>query len=190
MKDENGEVRLGVAKSIYEIFISSEQALLSSIQNIIGHLQKDNQYKIREKMIVTLCDLGVAYGLETFKVHLEALFFLYLTDPVHNVRETGIKCLEKLTGKFGSSWTINTLIPKLMGSLNQPKTSYINRMTVLSSITICAKNLNNSQVNDNVISNLLKYLKDKIPNVRFFVIKQLSSISQYMDSAGKDKCKK
>lgn len=190
MKDENAEVRLGVAKSIYEIFIASDQALLSSVQTIIGAFQKDNQYKIREKIINTLCDLGIAYGLEVFKVHLEALYFTYLTDPVHSVRETGIRCLDKLSAKFGSSWTINTLIPKLMNQLSQPKTSYINRMTVLSSISICAKNLNATQVNDNVIANLLKYLKDKIPNVRFFIIKQLSIIGQYIDSSGKDKCKR
>ncbi len=94
MKDENADVRLGVTKSIYEIFISSDQALLSSAQTIFGTLQKDNQYKIREKVINTIGKLGVFYGLEVFKVNLETLFFNYLTDSVSSVRETGINTLD------------------------------------------------------------------------------------------------
>lgn len=61
MKDENAEVRLGVTKSLYDIFISSEGNLLSSVNTILGQLQKDSQYRIRETVIETLGKLGVAY---------------------------------------------------------------------------------------------------------------------------------
>lgn len=190
MKDENAEVRLGVAKSVYDIFIASEQALLSSIPTIMGTFQKDTQYKIREKIIVTLAKLGVAYGLDVFKVHLESLLFNYLTDTVSSVRETGIGCLDMLCTKFGSTWTVNSLIPKLMNYLTQPKTSYLHRMTVLHSVAVCAKSLNANHVNEHVVPNLLKYLKDKIPNVRFFLVKTLSGFGNYTDNAGKDKIKR
>lgn len=190
MKDENAEVRLGVTKSVYEIFIASEQSLLSSIPTIMGTFQKDNQYKIRENIIITLAKLGVAYGLEIFKVHLETLFFNYLTDSVSSVRITGVASLEMLCNKFGSTWTTNNLIPKLMNYLTQPKTSYLQRITVLSSVQICAKSLNPQLVNDHVVSNLLKHLKDKIPNVRFFLIKMLTNLGPYLDTAGKDKVKR
>mmetsp|Transcript_2583 Transcript_2583/g.2647 ORF Transcript_2583/g.2647 Transcript_2583/m.2647 type:complete len:179 (-) Transcript_2583:104-640(-) len=155
----------------------------------MGTFQKDNQYKIREKIIVTLAKLGVAYGLEIFKVHLETLFFNYLTDSVSSVRETGVTALEMLTSKFGQSWTMNNLIPKLMNYLTQPKTSYLHRMIVLSSVGSCAKSLNANQVTEHVIGNILKHLKDKIPNVRFFLIKLLGSLGSYTDNAGKEKIK-
>jgi serine/threonine-protein phosphatase 2A regulatory subunit A len=61
MKDENAEVRLGVTKSLYDIFISSDGNLLSSVNTILGQLQKDSQYRIRETVIETLGRLGVAY---------------------------------------------------------------------------------------------------------------------------------
>lgn len=189
MKDENCDVRLGVTKSLYDIFISSDQALLSSVNNIFGTFQKDNQYKIREKTIVTISELGVSLGLEVFKNHFETLFFTYLTDSVWSVREAGIKTLEKLTAKFGATWTTTSLIPKLLNFLNQPKTSYLQRITVLSSVAACAKCLNQNQVTEFVIKNLLTYLKDKIPNVRFFLIKTLMTLGPYTDNAGKDKCK-
>jgi hypothetical protein len=189
MKDESADVRLGVAKSLYDIFISSDQSLLSSASTIFGAFQKDNQYKIREKIIVTIAKLGVAYGLDVFKANLESLYFVYLTDPVSSVREQGISQLEGLTAKFGQTWTVNNLIPKLSNYLTQSKTSYLHRIVVLSSIAICAKNLNANQINENIIPVLLKNLKDKIPNVRFFLIKSLSNILPYTDNAGKEKIK-
>ena len=190
MKDENAEVRLGVTKSLYEIFIASDQVLLTSSQSILGTFQKDNQYKIREKITITLAKLGVAYGLEAFKANLEVLFFNYLTDPVSSVRETGIRELETLTTKFGATWTVNNLIPKLNNYLTQTKTSYLHRIAVLSSIAACAKSLNATQVNDNVIPSLIKHLKDKIPNVRFFLIKTFNNLLNLTDNTGKDKLKR
>jgi hypothetical protein len=190
MKDENAEVRIGVTKSVYDIFIASEQALLSSVPTILGTFQKDTQYKIREKTIETISRLGVAFGLDIFKAHFESLFFNYLTDTVASVRETGINCLEPLCHKFGSSWVVNNLIPKLMNYLTQPKTSYLHRMAVLHSVAVTAKSLNTNYVNDHVIPNLIKYLKDKIPNVRFYIIKTLSTFGSLTDSSGKDKIKR
>jgi hypothetical protein len=94
MKDEKSEVRLGAAKSIYDIFISAEQSTVSSIPTVMGAFQKDIQYRIREIAIVTLAKLGVAYGLDIFKATIEALYFNYLQDPVSSVRETGVQSLE------------------------------------------------------------------------------------------------
>lgn len=190
MKDEHAEVRLGVAKSLFEIFIASDQVMLTTGQNALTTLQKDSQYKIREKITSTLAKLGVAYGLEVFKANLEALFFNYLTDPVSSVRETGIRELETLTTKFGSTWTVNNLIPKLNNYMIQTRTSYLHRIAVLSSIAACAKSLNANQVNDNVIPSLTKHLKDKIPNVRFFLIKTFSNLLSITDNTGKDKLKR
>ena len=189
MKDEKAEVRLGVAKSLYDIFIASDQALLSSVQSILGALQKDTQYKIREIIISTIAKLGVAYGLEIFKANFESLFFNYLTDPVSSVREQGISCLEIINTKFGASWITSNLIPKLMNYLTQSKTSYIQRMVVLSSVAACAKSLNAIQINEHVIPNLIKNLKDKIPNVRFFLVKSFQSLANLTDNVGKEKLK-
>jgi serine/threonine-protein phosphatase 2A regulatory subunit A len=58
MKDENAEVRLGVVKSLYDIFLAADGNLLSSIGTILGGLQKDTQYRIRETVIEILGKLG------------------------------------------------------------------------------------------------------------------------------------
>lgn len=94
VKDENPEVRLGAAKSLYDIIISGEQSSLVSNIQYITTFQKDSRYKIRERMIMTLAKLGVFYGIEAFKANLEGMFFSYLTDPVFSVRDQGIQCLD------------------------------------------------------------------------------------------------
>lgn len=62
-------------------------------------------------------------------------------------------------------------------------------MASLSSIASCAKVLNTQNNNEHVIPNLLKFLKDKIPNVRFLVVKRLGGIGSYLDNTGKEKVK-
>ena len=93
MKDEIAEVRLGIAKSMYEIFISSEGTLLNSINALLGSMQKDTQYSIRECVYDTLAKLGSHYGLDLFKSSIENLYFNFLADNVASVREVGIKSL-------------------------------------------------------------------------------------------------
>ena len=96
---------------------------------------------------------------------------------------------KSLTTKFGQSWTTNNLIPKLMNYMSQTKTSYLHRIVVLNSIACCSKSLNSNQINEHIIPNLLKYLKDKVANVRFFILKLLIQIVSLSDSIGKDKIK-
>jgi serine/threonine-protein phosphatase 2A regulatory subunit A len=61
LKDESAEVRLGVTRSLYDIFISSEGNLLNSVGTILGGLQKDNQYRIRETSLEIMAKLGCTY---------------------------------------------------------------------------------------------------------------------------------
>lgn len=76
-----------------------------------------------------------------------------------------------------------------MNYLSQSKTNYLHRSCVILSISSCAKSLNSNQINEHIIPNLLKNIKDKIPNVRLMVMKTLQTVLQYTDSTGKDKIK-
>ena len=187
IKDEYAEVRLGITKSMYDIFVSSDGSLLSSINSFLGTMQKDTQYRIRECVYETLAKLGVKYGLEVFKNNIEGLFFNYLTDNVASVREIGIKSLSSLIQQFGVSWVTTGLIPKLQSHLSTPKISYLNRMCMIHSVCICAEYLDSKQNADFVVPILNKGLKDKIPNVRFYTIKLIEKIYKNLDSSSKSK---
>ena len=187
MKDENAEVRLGVAKSMYDIFVSSDGSLLSSINSFLGTMQKDAQYRIRECVYDTLAKLGIKYGLEVFKNNIEGLFFNYLTDNVASVREIGIKSLSSLIKQFGTSWVTSSLIPKLQSHLSGQKISYLNRMCMIHSVCVCAEYLDTKQNAEFIVPILTKGLKDKIPNVRFYTIKLIEKIYKNLDSSSKTK---
>jgi serine/threonine-protein phosphatase 2A regulatory subunit A len=187
MKDEVAEVRLGIAKSMFDIFISSEGTLLNSINALLGSMQKDTQYSIRECVYDTLAKLGIHYGLDLFKSSIENLFFNYLVDNVASVRELGINSLEKLIGKFGSSWILSQLLPKLQNQLSTPKQSYLTRMCIIHSICICAKYLEPKQNGEFILPIVLKSLKDKVPNVKFYTIKLLQKLIQNFDATAKEK---
>ena len=187
MKDENADVRLGVAKSMYDIFVSSDGSLLSSINSFLGTMQKDAQYRIRECVYDTLAKLGIKYGLEVFKNNIEGLFFNYLTDNVASVREIGIKSLSSLIKQFGTSWVTSSLIPKLQSHLSGQKISYLNRMCMIHSVCVCAEYLDTKQNSEFIVPILAKGLKDKIPNVRFYTIKLIEKIYKNLDSSSKSK---
>ena len=187
MKDENAEVRLGAAKSMYEIFASSDGSLLSSTNSFLGTMQKDAQYRIRECVYDTLAKLGIKYGLEVFKNNIEGLFFNYLTDNVASVREIGIKSLSSLIKQFGTTWVTSSLIPKLQSHLSGQKISYLNRMCMLHSVCVCAEYLDAKQNAEFIVPLLSKGLKDKIPNVRFYTIKLIEKIFKNLDTTSKSK---
>ena len=187
MKDENAEVRLGVAKSMYDIFVSSDGSLLSSVNSFLGTMQKDAQYRIRECVYDTLAKLGIKYGLEVFKNNIEGLFFNYLTDNVASVREIGIKSLSSLIKQFGPNWVTSSLIPKLQSHLSGQKISYLNRMCMIHSVCVCAEFLDAKQNTEFIVPILSKGLKDKIPNVRFYTIKLIEKIYKNLDSSSKTK---
>ena len=95
-----------------------------------------------------------------------------------------------MIGKFGSSWTTTNLIPKLQNYLAQPKISYLQRMCILNSVAVCAKYLNPVQIYELIFPCLIKCLKDKVPNVRFFTIKMLETTMTYADDNLKEKIKR
>ncbi|MCQ2816007.1 MAG: hypothetical protein MJ252_01965 [archaeon] len=187
MKDDNPDVRLGIAKSMLQIFESSEGNLLTSTNALLGTMQKDSQYRVRECVYTTLAKLGATFGLDTFKSTIEPLFFNYASDNVASVRLAGINSLRILIEKFGNNWIVSSLIPKLQGFLSQTKISYLNRMCILDSLGVCGEYLESKTLNDALLPILLKSLKDKIPNVRFFTIKILQNIFKRFDTNGKDK---
>ena len=187
MKDENAEVRLGVAKSMYDIFVSADVSLLSSVNSFLGTMQKDAQYRIRECVYDTLARLGIKYGLDVFKANIEGLFFNYLTDNVASVREIGIKSLSSLIKQFGTTWVTSSLIPKLQSHLSGQKISYLNRMCMLHSVCVCAEYLDAKQNAEFIVPLLSKGLKDKIPNVRFYTIKLIEKIFKNLDTTSKSK---
>ena len=117
------------------------------------------------------------------------MFFNYLNDVVSSVREVGVNCLNKLIEKFGNAWVISTLVPKLQSFLTTPKTSYLNRMCVIHSLMECAKYLDTKQNTEFILPIIIKGMKDKIANVRFYTVKITKEKISKFDQNAKEKIK-
>ena len=55
-------------------------------------------------------------------------------------------------------------------------------MCVLQSLAVTAKYLNSNQINELVLPQIIKSLKDKVPNVRFYCIKLLEDLMKSVDN--------
>ena len=95
--------------------------------------------------------------------------------------------LKLLIQKFGSAWIISNLVPKLQSFLGTPKLSYLHRMCIIHSLCVCSSFLDPKQNSELIVPMLLKALKDKISNVRFYTIKLVHKIFKNFDSGSKDK---
>ena len=62
-------------------------------------------------------------------------------------------------------------------------------MCILNCLAVCTKALNSNQIVEFVLPQILKALKDKVPNVRFCTIKLLEIVIQNCDQSTKDKVK-
>jgi hypothetical protein len=62
-------------------------------------------------------------------------------------------------------------------------------MCILNCLAVSSKTLNSNQISEFILPQIYKYLKDKVPNVRFFSIKLLDIIIQNCDQSTKDKIK-
>ncbi len=63
-------------------------------------------------------------------------------------------------------------------------------MCILNSMAVCAKFLNPLQIYELIYPSLIKCLKDKVPNVRFFTIKMLEILMTFADENLKEKIKR
>ena len=72
-----------ICRSLYDIFLSSEGSLLSSIGILLGNLQKDTQYRIREKIFETLGKLGVHF----VRIKLFFNFLYFKMNLINNINK-------------------------------------------------------------------------------------------------------
>jgi hypothetical protein len=63
-------------------------------------------------------------------------------------------------------------------------------MCVLNSLAVCAKNLSSNQINDFIIPSLVRSVKDRVANVRFFTIKLFEIVVVCVDNSTKEKIKR
>jgi len=122
--------------------------------------------------------LARLFGVDMFQSKLEALFLSSLKDSVHSVRHAAIQNLKEIADTFGSQWTVEHLLPKLVELYSQ-SSGYANRVTTLHVLPQVSGVMTPDQIVQFVIPMLTKATKDSVPNVRFSACRTLSWMMEH-----------
>merc|ERR1712032_1568488 len=181
MKDEFHDVRLNIvshAGLICEVL--SVDGLVHSLLNTIQNLIMDNHWRIRQGVVEQVPKLAKLFGVDIFQSKLEALYLASLRDSVRSVRQTAILHLKEITSAFGSQWTVERLLPKLVEQYSQ-NAGYAHRVTTLHVLPQVSGVMTAEQIMQFIVPLLIKATKDVVPNVRFCACRNLLWMMEHHD---------
>ena len=168
ISSDNQEVKLHIISGLTTLgAVVGADILSPGILSSLQALARDSpNWRIREAIITTCCDLVPFVSFEIFERDLQDIFFLFLTDSVSNVRETGVAYIKKICENAREDWILNKLVSKLSEAFSS-QSGYLYRMTALRSIAV------SSIPTDRVFSLLKQAAQDPVPNVRLSVCKAI-----------------
>ena len=128
---------------------------------------------MREAVIKSCVDICQHLGDEIFTRSLQDIYFNFLTDPISEVRQSGIQSLSELIAVLGDDWVNAELLPKLQDIYHQR--NFIIRITVLH--VLSKLNLSIDQ-----LSTMVYFAaKDNVANVRLVLCKVMKEIGAKSD---------
>jgi len=179
MKDEFHDVRLNIASHAGLLCeVLSVEGTPPSLLNTIQSLMVDNHWRIRQRVVEQVPTLTKLFGVEVFQAKLENLYLSSLRDSVHSVREAAVQYLKGIADTFGSQWTVEHLLPKLVEQYSQ-SAGYANRVTTLHVLPQVSGVMTPEQIMQFIVPVLIKATKDNVPNVRFCACRNIMWMTEH-----------
>lgn len=175
INEENYEVKLTMVNGLSKLVETLGVEMMSpSLCMILSSISKDSpQWRLREAAIQSCVDICKHLGDEIFTRSLQDIYFNFLTDPISEVRYSGIKTISEVIKVLGNEWVNTELLPKLQDIYHQ-RNSLI-KITVLHAIS--KLNLNVDQ-----LSTMVYFAaKDNVVNVRLVLCKVMKEIGSRID---------
>eukprot|EP01016_Furgasonia_blochmanni_P041617 TRINITY_DN542_c0_g1_i9.p2 TRINITY_DN542_c0_g1~~TRINITY_DN542_c0_g1_i9.p2 ORF type:complete len:229 (+),score=48.52 TRINITY_DN542_c0_g1_i9:151-837(+) len=178
LEDEDTHVKMNALKA------SSKFAEVSGPESFLGplipHLKssfQNGKWRVRVAALETVVDIAVfIQNIDHFTKHLEQLILTYLSDRASAVRECGVKKVQLLAQTYKLDWVYASLFPRLIDILNKDS-GYLFKITALHSLHSVSQNMKPDEIAERVVTPLVKYGKDAVPNVKFVVIKILRTLA-------------
>ena len=175
INEENYEVKLKMVEGLGKLVTTIGNEMMSpSLCNVLMSLSKDSpQWRLREAVIRCCVDICKHLGDEIFTRSLQDIYFNFLSDPISQVRNSGVETLSDIITILGDDWVTAELLPKLQDIYHQRNS--IIRITVLHAIS--KLNLTVDQ-----LSTMIYFAaKDNVPNVRLVLCKVMKEIGSRSD---------
>lgn len=175
LSDEFQEVQLQVLTNLHKV--SRLLPGLSGVVATLMQMSKAGNWRVREAIAQLLPHLAEARGLEFFSsVLMEPAWQVLMMDPVATVRQAIVDGVGLLVRATGEDWIMSTLLPRTISTYNQYSNSYLVRITILKIHIEAAVETKSGPVWREAVTQTLKGLVDKVPNVRMVAAKGLGRI--------------
>jgi serine/threonine-protein phosphatase 2A regulatory subunit A len=179
-KDEYHEARLAVVQQaglVCEVLgMDAIATVNSSMINALQVLIMDNQWRIRLAVVEQIGILAKQFGVEVFQSKFETVFLSSIDDSVFYVRMRAVEVLRKVAKIFGSTWTVEHLLPKILEHYNAD-TGFVMRVTVIRTMHKLADVLSPEQIMEHLFPVLIRGANDAVPSVR---CQALETINMWM----------
>ena len=175
IQDENHEVKLKMIEGLGKLVeIIGAELMTPSLCSILAALSRDApQWRLREAVIYSCVDICRHLGDEIFTRSLQDIYFNFLTDPISEVRLSGVKSLGEIIVVLGDDWVNAELLPKLQDIYHQR--NFLIRITVLHALS--KLNLTVDQ-----LSTMVYFAaKDNVANVRLVLCNVMKEIGGRSD---------
>jgi len=176
LQDEFQEVQLQVLGNLHKLshLLNGMNGVVSAILN----MSKAANWRVRQGVAKLLPYLAEARGLDFFlTVLLEPAWLVLLLDPVATVRSACVEGMETMVKVAGAEWVAQQILPQHVRIFNHASTgSYLVRITILQAhgYTAAACTEGMTLWND-VVTQLLRGITDKVPNVRMVAAHALAT---------------
>jgi serine/threonine-protein phosphatase 2A regulatory subunit A len=168
-KDEYHEARLRIVQQAGAVCeVLGMDAVTSSNNSMINALQvliMDNQWRIRLAVVEQIGLLAKQFGVEVFQSKFETVFLSSIDDSVFYVRMRAVEVLRKVAKTFGSAWTVDHLLPKILEHYTA-ETGFVMRVTVIRTMHKLADVLSPEQIMEHLFPVLMRGVNDAVPSVR------------------------
>ena len=182
LQDEFHEVQLQVLSNLHKI-----AHLLPGLSGVVASLlqmSKATNWRVREAVARLLPHLAEARGLDFFNtVLLESAWLPLLLDPVACVRSSIVAGMTLLVRVTGPEYVLSTLLPHHVRIFNQSSHNYLIRVTILNAHIETAL-ASPTPLWTEVLTQILRGLADRVPNVRTVTARGLSRILQCHNDDG------
>ncbi|QDZ19227.1 ARM repeat domain-containing protein [Chloropicon primus] len=182
LRDEFPDVRLNIIRNLEQVSkIIGIQLLQKNLLPAIVALAEDRHWRVRLAIINYFPLLARQLGIFSFNDILGKLCIQWLEDSVATIRTAAAQNLKNLAEDFGSDWVQEFVLPKMLDKLQHPH--FLLRMTIMEAVGAMATVVSSEILQTMLLPELMKFNKDKVPNVRFHACRLMKDVIPCVDPA-------
>lgn len=180
LNDEFAEVQLHILPKLSRVTHLLNQMDVV-VQSIVAMSEAQN-WRVRQAVGFLLPHLAEARGVGFFEVELLRVWMVLLMDQVADVRSSCVGGMPKLLSVTGSAWMQKEIMKRYV-DIYDKSISYLSRITVLRSFSRLASGKEglSTELAEEIATQLLRGLSDKVVNVRLVAARGLNEMGSTLD---------